>query len=527
MGPAALLISAFGYVMSGLITVINGLKVAFVAMNGVVLANPWALLAAGVIAAGAWLIHFVKKSQEASIANDKFNTTLINVNGSLKKMKDLTSIDYSSMGIQALIDTQNTVKSQLAQINKDVANAYNNAGVTPDEAAMGKSAGKYTRYIDIKLSEGLKLKNQYNEIGQQIVKWGDNFGKAGAIVNETNKAIDAQSDAVDKLGKAWQESGNFINDAWNLIKKGMNKDFWTMMIPPKKENLLTGYLGAGRMQRSGQGNGFGFMDQLTPALSSIKPSGFMPSMKGEYSATASVMETLRKELEFITIKEDALGISIGKHRQLFDSARAKVSAYSKALEDYLLIPVTERGASWQKEVNNTVDSLERMQKEFDKIQTRRDFLNGITDTFSSFFMNIMQGTKSVSAAFKEMVGSIVQSFEKMIADMLAKKVATFLMNLLFPGGGTAMSVAGKAAGAVGLNMFGFANGTNYAPGGWSWVGEKGPELMNVPKGAQILSNNLSNLAMQPAVIQGDVRFVIEDNQLVGILRKANKRNNLT
>jgi hypothetical protein len=34
----------------------------------------------------------------------------------------------------------------------------------------------------------------------------------------------------------------------------------------------------------------------------------------------------------------------------------------------------------------------------------------------------------------------------------------------------------------------FASGTDSAPGGWSIVGEQGPELMNVPKGAQILPN---------------------------------------
>jgi len=33
-----------------------------------------------------------------------------------------------------------------------------------------------------------------------------------------------------------------------------------------------------------------------------------------------------------------------------------------------------------------------------------------------------------------------------------------------------------------------AAGTDYWRGGWTWVGEEGPELLNLPKGAQILSN---------------------------------------
>ncbi len=40
----------------------------------------------------------------------------------------------------------------------------------------------------------------------------------------------------------------------------------------------------------------------------------------------------------------------------------------------------------------------------------------------------------------------------------------------------------------------FGLGTNFAPGGWSWVGERGPELLNIPRGAQIMSS-LNSLSM--------------------------------
>lgn len=42
------------------------------------------------------------------------------------------------------------------------------------------------------------------------------------------------------------------------------------------------------------------------------------------------------------------------------------------------------------------------------------------------------------------------------------------------------------------NAFGgFAEGTPFAPGGLKWVGEKGPELMNVPHGAQVIPSGTS------------------------------------
>ena len=65
----------------------------------------------------------------------------------------------------------------------------------------------------------------------------------------------------------------------------------------------------------------------------------------------------------------------------------------------------------------------------------------------------------------------------------------------------------------------FAAGTNYAPGGWSMVGENGPEMMYVPRGASIKSNaqsanmtnnnsqtiNISNLVL-PNVTNGPEFF---------------------
>jgi len=37
----------------------------------------------------------------------------------------------------------------------------------------------------------------------------------------------------------------------------------------------------------------------------------------------------------------------------------------------------------------------------------------------------------------------------------------------------------------------YAGGTNYHPGGLAWVGEKGPELVNLPRGSQVLTNQQS------------------------------------
>lgn len=43
----------------------------------------------------------------------------------------------------------------------------------------------------------------------------------------------------------------------------------------------------------------------------------------------------------------------------------------------------------------------------------------------------------------------------------------------------------------GSGFGGFATGTNFAPGGTTWVGERGPELVNLPRGSKVFTNSQS------------------------------------
>ncbi|AUX76414.1 phage tail length tape measure family protein [Sinorhizobium fredii] len=67
---------------------------------------------------------------------------------------------------------------------------------------------------------------------------------------------------------------------------------------------------------------------------------------------------------------------------------------------------------------------------------------------------------------------------------------TGLLSSLSSFGMSVFSRSGQFASAMlsgGIGLF--ANGTNYAPGGLSIVGERGPELVNLPQGAQVTSNH--------------------------------------
>ncbi|MFT4128230.1 MAG: hypothetical protein QM662_18630, partial [Gordonia sp. (in: high G+C Gram-positive bacteria)] len=57
-----------------------------------------------------------------------------------------------------------------------------------------------------------------------------------------------------------------------------------------------------------------------------------------------------------------------------------------------------------------------------------------------------------------------------------------------------------------------ANGTDYWRGGWSWVGERGPELLNLPRGASVTPNHelgMSSLDMESAIHRGTSRALAD------------------
>jgi hypothetical protein len=96
-------------------------------------------------------------------------------------------------------------------------------------------------------------------------------------------------------------------------------------------------------------------------------------------------------------------------------------------------------------------------------------MNEFGNAAKSAFVGFLSGAKSAKAAAADFLSSISQ---KLIGSAFDGLLGGF-----FSGGGS--------GGFLG-SLFGFANGTNFAPGGLSIVGERGPELVNLPRGSQVI-----------------------------------------
>jgi hypothetical protein len=127
-------------------------------------------------------------------------------------------------------------------------------------------------------------------------------------------------------------------------------------------------------------------------------------------------------------------------------------------------------------------------------QERLQNAMNLADAMGTAFGNMFTGQKGAfKAGLKDMLGALVDFGERSVMTYLGIDTAKNIMEGgigWFKAGLEIAAIKGAAALIKG-QIAGFADGTRYAPGGMAWVGERGPEVMYVPRGSQIYNNSES------------------------------------
>lgn len=148
----------------------------------------------------------------------------------------------------------------------------------------------------------------------------------------------------------------------------------------------------------------------------------------------------------------------------------------------------------------------------DRIAGVKQVVSDAWNAVKKVTVDIWGGIKSfVVESINAIVSTIGGLFDKLDQLRLKAKGVKEEVSWNFTGSGSTMS---------------YAAGTNFHPGGMAWVGEKGPELVNLPRGAQVLSNR-DSMAMkdQSLTIGGTVRVEGVNNmsQLIGVAEVVAKQ----
>lgn len=117
----------------------------------------------------------------------------------------------------------------------------------------------------------------------------------------------------------------------------------------------------------------------------------------------------------------------------------------------------------------------------------------VTQGFISDLLNGASAADSLANALRKVGDALINDILNNIFKINSAGSGGILSSILgfFGGGFRANTTAGAFFGA-GTGVPQFAGGTNYAPGGLALVGEKGPELVNLPRGSQVIPNHRLN-----------------------------------
>ncbi|MFC0280311.1 hypothetical protein ACFOHK_08180 [Falsigemmobacter intermedius] len=170
--------------------------------------------------------------------------------------------------------------------------------------------------------------------------------------------------------------------------------------------------------------------------------------KAKLSDVERVMKALREEAE--------------KLQATFNMSDLQAQIWEKQREAGVAAESTQG-----KMIAGYATQADQLKKLKDATESWRD---SISSAFSSF---ITQG-----GSFKKVLSEIISK----LAEMLMSKAFTSLMGPGTSGGGFLTGV---------MKMFGFSNGTNFAPGGLARVHERGGEIMNLPRGTQVIPHDIS------------------------------------
>ena len=199
---------------------------------------------------------------------------------------------------------------------------------------------------------------------------------------------------------------------------------------------------------------------------------------------AQALGPIKAANDALVSQRAALEATISTWGQSSDKIAAAAEK-QKLINDYTQqgIPLS---AGLRAQIDTTAQGYGDLAKATDDFHKRQQDIVGAMDDFrgaskgalSSFVGDMMAG-KSATQGLHDALSSV--------ASKLAGKAEDSLIDGLF----------GKS-GSSGFGMFGnflggglpkFATGTDFAPGGWSLVGERGPEIVKLPTGSQVTPND--------------------------------------
>ena len=301
---------------------------------------------------------------------------------------------------------------------------------------------------------------------------------AGELVFQFSKLVTA----AGGFGNAMGLLKDVAIEVWERI--GLGVDFVAESIKAMSANAAAWFTGAIRKMA-------GVLVKFTWVAADALNSLFGTELQGASAIITQELGLAQKSAEAVGIAATAAAKAAADG---FASPLASIQALRDAMKEAKA--ETDGGAAAAAALAEALKALEDgaggggAAGALDEVNSSLDDVSSGFDTFKSSVSSAFAGLITGASSFKDALGSVLKSLANVFAQ--AASSALFGPNLL---GGI---------------IPGFANGTNNAPGGMALVGERGPELVNLPRGAQVRTASDTARRMGGGRQQVDIRLHVPE-----------------
>lgn len=344
---------------------------------------------------------------------------------------------------------------------------------------FGLEASKATHVADLLATAQANSTGNTQWFAMAIQNAGANAKTLGYTLEDTLAILGAMAPAFKDGGSA----GTSLNAILRDLNKNMNRQ-GQIMLNGKKVTIAQN----------------GEMLSMSQIIANVDKATSKLTKTQKYQALATVLGD--EAIRGFNVLLGAGADEITRYDNIMDSATGTAKKMSDIMESGVGGSIRELESAMEAIVLNIVSTFE---------PTILRMLDNITDTLT--FLNKAITLMNTNDPFEKMAKSMEESGKA--GKTLTSIISTYYDSLKFSPTGLVVGVNRRAFNLV-RNLFSddektatnnvpkYALGTNDAKGGLSLVGERGPELVNIPQGSQVVpTEKTKELLSQRNTVSGD------------------------
>lgn len=474
----------------------GGAKAALASIGSVLAGSGGILIAFELVATAATFFfgHLVHGSQEAKQKTDDLKKSIRDL--SIVQNEATGSVEGQIVKVNALAaavldetKTQEQRKRALDQL-RDTNKAYF-GDLTLESSKLKELTGRVSEYTQALVQQAIVkgFESEISKVAVSLSNARDETDKARTsyeqLQNQLSKTSQFSTNAVERNGAvqyvqtvapAYAKLSNATEEAAKKFQDARDKS----------EQLGTQYaLLSGKI------------DEAVKATLQFKSLDGPDSNKTK-SNIDKIKEQFASLHSFVAVQLEATQQSIKEFQKSpFDIAGTFLVRNKIDLKNQPFGDVFQKDKEKIKQATDAMDKLKQKASEVQDV-----LISQLGTAFGDFFSGLISGSQN---AFKAFTTAITQMIEKLIAAALEALVFSAIINAIFPGAGGVFGGGKGGFGSIFSQLTGlpkFAGGVTNFGGGLAIVGERGPELVKLPAGSDVIPNGASvgaNISLMPSI----------------------------